>query len=115
MTTLKGSLKQVAWAEKIRAERIAALEKAMEAHTRQYEARSPEEKAFFQDSWEEERAHMGELRDWLSRQESASWWIDRRDSGLGALAGDFAYDAHFDDFDDYDDFTWPDWYSLLHE
>lgn len=66
MTQLTGSEKQISWAEKIRSEKVEALQKALEIEC-------PAE--FDQEAVETAKARIQAILN----NGNAGWWIDRRD------------------------------------
>jgi len=84
---LKGSEKQIAWAEKIRSTKIKQVEFAIEKNAESWEKEKSgkfydaEAEKFYQDYAEK----MKVLLNKLLGQDSAKWWIDNKDSTISGL------------------------------
>ncbi len=75
---LVGSDKQIAWAEKIRADKIKNLENVDQFDTLEFEA-------FFGNGFEKDSPHFANAAELLKQQNRASWWIDNRDIKVSYL------------------------------
>ena len=74
---LKGSEKQIVWAEQIRAKKIAEFEAAATRAA----AATPEQKKGHEDT----DRKIALLREKLNTESDCRWWIDRKDDGLSML------------------------------
>ncbi len=72
MPKLEGSEKQIAWAEKIRTQRIQDLNDRFNELTGKFKGSVPPEASKL----------MADTEEYLIRQTSAAWWIDNRFTDL---------------------------------
>lgn len=80
LPALTGSEKQVAWAETIRAEKLGAIQEAIE----ELQGQCPKAK------WPEVEGKLVAATDALQAQTAASWWIDHRDLKVAYILADLA-------------------------
>lgn len=98
LPALKGSVKQIAWAEKIRMDFVAKVDKAFDKLLERYEKQKAEDKV--DEFIESDIKAIDITRKYtLEHSTSAAWWIDRRSSDFRITLND-VYTEHKAEIDE---------------